>query len=117
MNKEGARRHKTKQNDVSFFKPTQYLLFTKSFKDNVGDNVGDVASLFWGGVASLFYGFYHKSTIDYTASLTVILLPFYVSKHTKLEGVISLNEFRYNPNLKVGDKVEVVVDTREDRTR
>ena len=34
----------------------------------------------------------------------------------KSEGVISLNEFRYNPNLKEGDKVEVVVDTREDRT-
>ncbi len=36
--------------------------------------------------------------------------------NAKSEGVISLNEFRYNPNLKVGDKVEVVVDTREDRT-
>ena len=24
----------------------------------------------------------------------------------KSEGVVSLNEFRYNPNLKVGDKVE-----------
>ena len=32
------------------------------------------------------------------------------------EGVISLNEFRYNPDLKVGDKVEVIVDAREDRT-
>lgn len=36
--------------------------------------------------------------------------------NAKSEGVISLNEFRYNPDLKVGDKVEVVVDTREDRT-
>ena len=36
--------------------------------------------------------------------------------NAKSEGVISLNEFRYNPNLKVGDKVEVIVDTREDRT-
>lgn len=34
----------------------------------------------------------------------------------KSEGVISLNEFRYNPNLKIGDKVEVVVVNREDRT-
>lgn len=33
----------------------------------------------------------------------------------KSEGVISLNEFRYNPNLKVGDEVEVMVDTREDK--
>ncbi len=34
----------------------------------------------------------------------------------KSEGVISLNEFRYNPNLKVGDEVEVMVDRREDKT-
>ena len=36
--------------------------------------------------------------------------------NAKSEGVISLNEFRYNPHLKVGDKVEVIVDTREDKT-
>lgn len=33
----------------------------------------------------------------------------------KSEGVISLNEFRYNPDLKVGDKVEVLVETQEDQ--
>ncbi len=32
----------------------------------------------------------------------------------KSEGVISLNEFRYNPDLKVGEKVEVLVETQED---
>ena len=36
--------------------------------------------------------------------------------NSKSEGVISLNEFRYNPNLKVGDKVEVKVDKLEDST-
>jgi small subunit ribosomal protein S1 len=36
--------------------------------------------------------------------------------NAKSEGVISLNEFRYNPNLAVGDKVEVLVDIREDKT-
>ena len=36
--------------------------------------------------------------------------------NAKSEGVISLNEFRYNPNLKVGDKVEVLIDVREDAT-
>jgi small subunit ribosomal protein S1 len=36
--------------------------------------------------------------------------------NAKSEGVISLNEFRYNPNLKEGDKVEVLVDVREDAT-
>jgi small subunit ribosomal protein S1 len=29
--------------------------------------------------------------------------------NAKSEGVISLNEFRYNPDLKVGDEVEVLI--------
>ncbi len=33
----------------------------------------------------------------------------------KSEGVVSLNEFRYNPNLKVGDTVEVYVESQEDK--
>jgi len=36
--------------------------------------------------------------------------------NAKSEGVISLNEFRYNPDLKVGDTVEVLIDIREDKT-
>lgn len=32
----------------------------------------------------------------------------------KSEGVINMNEFRYNPDLKVGDKVEVYVESQED---
>ena len=36
--------------------------------------------------------------------------------NSKSEGVISLNEFRYNPGLAVGDTVEVLVDKREDAT-
>ena len=38
-----------------------------------------------------------------------------VDINAKSEGVISLNEFRYNPSLKVGDKVEVLIDVREDK--
>jgi len=38
-----------------------------------------------------------------------------VDINAKSEGVISLNEFRYNPNLVVGDKVEVLIDVREDK--
>ena len=34
--------------------------------------------------------------------------------NSKSEGVISLNEFRYNQGLSAGDKVEVLVDKRED---
>lgn len=36
--------------------------------------------------------------------------------NAKSEGVVSLNEFRYNPDLKVGDKVEVLIDVKEDAT-
>jgi len=36
--------------------------------------------------------------------------------NAKSEGVISLNEFRYNPDLKVGDSVDVMIDVREDKT-
>src|SRR5690606_31567425 len=39
-----------------------------------------------------------------------------VDINAKSEGVISLNELRYNPHLKVGDKVEVLIDVREDKT-
>jgi len=34
--------------------------------------------------------------------------------NAKSEGVISMNEFRYNPDLKVGDTVDVLIDVRED---
>jgi small subunit ribosomal protein S1 len=33
----------------------------------------------------------------------------------KSEAVVSLNEFRYNPGLKVGDTVEVYVESQEDK--
>ncbi|OFX58312.1 MAG: 30S ribosomal protein S1 [Bacteroidetes bacterium GWA2_30_7] len=34
----------------------------------------------------------------------------------KSEGVININEFRYNPELAIGDKVEVYVESQEDKT-
>jgi small subunit ribosomal protein S1 len=34
----------------------------------------------------------------------------------KSEGVVSLNEFRYNPDLKPGEKVEVYVESKEDKS-
>jgi len=33
----------------------------------------------------------------------------------KSEGIVSLNEFRYNPDLALGDTVEVYVESKEDR--
>ena len=38
-----------------------------------------------------------------------------VDINAKSEGVISLNEFRYNPALKVGDTVEVYIENQEDK--
>ena len=34
----------------------------------------------------------------------------------KSDGVVALSEFRYNPELKIGDKVEVFVENQEDTT-
>jgi small subunit ribosomal protein S1 len=34
----------------------------------------------------------------------------------KSEGIVSVNEFRYNPELKAGDKVEVYVENQEDKS-
>ena len=33
----------------------------------------------------------------------------------KSDGIISMNEFRYNPDLKVGDTVEVYIENQEDK--
>jgi small subunit ribosomal protein S1 len=33
----------------------------------------------------------------------------------KSEGVVSLNEFRYDPDLNIGDKVEVYIESQEDK--
>jgi small subunit ribosomal protein S1 len=33
----------------------------------------------------------------------------------KSEGIVSLNEFRYDPDLKIGDKVEVYIESQEDK--
>jgi len=34
----------------------------------------------------------------------------------KSEGIVTISEFRYNPELKIGDKVEVYVENKEDKT-
>ena len=33
----------------------------------------------------------------------------------KSDGVVSMNEFRYNPDLQIGDKVEVYIESQEDK--
>jgi small subunit ribosomal protein S1 len=39
-----------------------------------------------------------------------------INVNYKSEGVIQINEFRYNPDLKVGDTVEVYVESLEDKS-
>jgi len=51
----------------------------------------------------------HGTVIQMTSREVVINIGY------KSEGVVSLNEFRYNPNLKVGDTVEVYVESQEDK--
>ena len=41
---------------------------------------------------------------------------FIIDIGAKSEGVISINEFRYNPDFKVGDIVEVIIDKKENKT-
>jgi len=51
----------------------------------------------------------HGTVIQMTPREVVINIGY------KSEGVVSLNEFRYNPGLKVGDTVEVYVESQEDK--
>ena len=51
----------------------------------------------------------HGTVIQMTSREVVINIGY------KSEGVVSLNEFRYNPGLKVGDIVEVYVESQEDK--
>jgi len=51
----------------------------------------------------------HGTVIQMTSREVVINIGY------KSEGVVSLNEFRYNPGLKIGDTVEVYVESQEDK--
>ena len=35
----------------------------------------------------------------------------------KSDGVVPMSEFRYNPDLKIGDEVEVYIESQEDKKR
>ena len=47
--------------------------------------------------------------------ISIIKREVVVNIGAKSDGIIPFNEFRYNPDLKVGDKVEVYVENQEDR--
>jgi small subunit ribosomal protein S1 len=50
------------------------------------------------------------SVVDITSREVVVNIGY------KSEGIISLNEFRYNPDLKIGEKVEIYVESQEDKS-
>jgi len=66
-------------------------------------------------VASNFVDTLNDDVVDGTV-INITDRDAIIDINAKSEGVISLNEFRYNPDLKVGDKVEVLIDVREDAT-
>ena len=55
-----------------------------------------------------------KQVLDGTV-VTITEREVVVDINFKSDGVISFNEFKYNPELKVGDIVEVLVEKQEDR--
>ena len=59
-------------------------------------------------------GFVNESDVIEGTVIRITDRDAIIDINSKSEGVISLNEFRYNQGLKVGDTVEVLVDKRED---
>jgi small subunit ribosomal protein S1 len=59
-------------------------------------------------------GFVNESDVIEGTVIRITERDAIIDINSKSEGVISLNEFRYNQGLKEGDVVEVLVDKRED---
>ncbi|MFY9242470.1 MAG: 30S ribosomal protein S1 [Polaribacter sp.] len=59
-------------------------------------------------------GFVNESDVIEGTVIRITDRDAIIDINSKSEGVISLNEFRYNSGLSVGDTVEVLVDKRED---
>jgi small subunit ribosomal protein S1 len=86
------------------------------------DSYGDTTDLYAGAKRGDFEKLYDEtlSTVaeNEVVEGTVIAMnkrEVVINIGYKSEGVISLNEFRYNPELKVGEKVEVFVENKEDK--
>ncbi len=86
------------------------------------DSYGDTTDMYPGGQRADFEKLYDDtlSTIaeNEVVEGTVISMnkrEVVINIGYKSEGVISLNEFRYNPELKSGDVVEVFVENQEDK--
>ncbi|MDC0378241.1 MAG: 30S ribosomal protein S1 [Flavobacteriaceae bacterium] len=94
-----------------FLKDFDWNLFEEGIETIKDDKLSEFEKL----VEENFVDTYNESVIDGTI-ISLTEREAIIDINAKSEGVISLNEFRYNPDLKVGDKVEVLVDIQEDKT-
>jgi small subunit ribosomal protein S1 len=94
-----------------FLKDFDWNLFEEGIETIKDDKLSEFEKL----VEENFVDTYDESVIEGTI-ISLTEREAIIDINAKSEGVISLNEFRYNPDLKVGDKVEVLVDIQEDKT-
>ena len=94
-----------------FLKDFDWNLFEEGIETIKNDKLSEFEKL----VEENFVDTYNESVIQGTI-ISLTEREAIIDINAKSEGVISLNEFRYNPDLKVGDKVEVLVDIQEDKT-
>lgn len=97
--------------------PEQFLKDFNWSKYEEGIDIVDDKQLeeFEALVAQNFVDTLHDEVVEGTV-ISITDRDAIIDINAKSEGVISLNEFRYNPDLKEGDKVEVLIDVREDAT-
>ena len=100
-------------------KKAQREMISANFDWNNYTNKGEI---YTADVRSKFEGLYNQtlSTIAENECVDGIVISMnkrevVVNIGYKSEGVVSLNEFRYNLELSVGDKVEVYVESQEDK--
>ena len=87
----------------------------EKYEEGIDTIADDQLEEFESLVAQNFVDTLNDDVVDGTV-ITITDRDAIIDINAKSEGVISLNEFRYNPDLKVGDKVEVLIDVREDAT-
>ena len=95
----------------NFLNDFDWNLFEQGIETIKDDKLTEFEKL----VEDNFVDTYNESVIEGTV-ISLTDREAIIDINAKSEGVISLNEFRYNPDLKVGDKVEVLVDIQEDKT-
>ena len=109
--------NKIEENSTNEPTPEEFLndfdwnLFEEGIETIKDDKLSEFEKL----VEENFVDTYNESVIEGTI-ISLTDREAIIDINAKSEGVISLNEFRYNPDLKVGDKVEVLVDVQEDKT-